>query len=470
MYNKNMHIHFMGIGGIGMSGIAKILILQGYRVSGCDSLVDQETIKDLIKLGCTIAPHHKHDICLDSSIDTLVYSTDVLKTNYGTIPFEMQKAKDRNIPVILRATMLAEIMRPKHSIAIAGSHGKTTTSSLLSHLLLYAKLDPTIIVGGYIHSIKSNARHGKSDLLVAEADESDRSFLQLPKTFSIVTNINREHLDVYKDLEDIKQTFLQFLKQIPFYGKNVICLDDPGIQSIIPEITTPYITYGQHKNADMQIQNIKLLDDQSTFDLFDSLQNKHIGTVSISLPGIHNVLNATSVVVIGQILKIPLGTLQDALSSFTGVDRRFTYKGVARESKALIFDDYGHHPTEIYHTLQVARKKAKNRLVLIFQPQRFTRTKHLWNEFVELFSTSNIDQLIITDIYPASEQPIADISSQKLVEAIKLKNPNAAVFYYPLEDDGQEIINHLKNYLKKEDLVLLQGAGKVNKLTKALLS
>lgn len=465
-----MHIHFMGIGGIGMSGIAKILISQGYRVSGCDSLVDQETIKDLIKLGCSIAPHHKHEICLDPTIETLVYSTDVLKTNKGSIPYEMQLAKDRSIPVILRATMLAEIMRTKHSIAVAGSHGKTTTSSLLSHLLLYAQLDPTIIVGGYIHSIKSNAYFGKSDLLVAEADESDRSFLQLPKTFSIVTNINREHLDVYKDLNDIKQTFIQFLKQIPFYGKNIICIDDPGVQNIIPELTTPYITYGQSKSADIQIQNINLLDDKSTFDLFDSRHNQQIGSFSTSLPGIHNVLNSTSAIITGRLLEIPLKTIQDALSSFSGVDRRFTHKGTTSISKALIFDDYGHHPTEIYHTLQVARKKAKTRLVMIFQPQRFTRTKHLWNEFVDLFSSSNIDQLIITDIYPASEQPIENISSQQLVNEIKLKNPKTPVFYYTFEDNGKTILNQLKNYLEKDDLVLLQGAGKVNKLAKDLLS
>jgi len=465
MYKKNEHIHFMGIGGIGMSGIAKILIKQGYPVSGCDSLIDQAAVKELLDLGAIIAPHHQHQICSDPSIDTLVHTSAVLKTHP-----EIIAAQNRAIPVILRATMLAEIMRTKYSIAVAGSHGKTTTSSLLAHLLLQAELDPTIIVGGHIHSIGTNAVSGNGSLLVAEADESDRSFLQLPKTFSIVTNIDLEHLETYKDFTDIKNTFLQFMSQIPFYGCNVICLDDAGIQEIIPQLTTPFVTYGTNDLADFQVRNVTLLEDGSTFELLDNKNNQSLGSISTSLPGIHNVLNATGVITLALHLGVPLETIKNALSSFTGVDRRFTSKGVTKRHGALIFDDYGHHPLEIHHTLQVARKKAREKLVVVFQPHRFTRTKHLWDDFVSLFATHAIDELIITDIFPASEQPIDGITSQRLVAEIKTKNPNLSIFYYPFDVDGQEIKNHLDKILQNNDLVLLQGAGKANKIAKDLLS
>ena len=470
MYKKNEHFHFMGIGGIGMSGIAKILLGQGYQISGCDNNNDQQTIKDLIKLGCTIAPHHQHDICLDPTITTLIYSTDILKPNPTNIPHEMFVAKQRNIPIILRATMLAELMRTKFSIAVAGSHGKTTTSSLLSHVLLETNQNPTIIVGGYIHSIQSNAQSGTGKYLVAEADESDRSFLELPKTFSIVTNIDREHLDTYHDLDDIKQTFLQFIHQIPFYGLNIFCLDDPGVFSIIDKIKAPYISYGTDSAAHIRIQDVQLYDDQSIFTLFDTRSNHVWGTFTVALPGLHNVSNTTAVVIMARMLNIPQEAIQKALQSFTGVDRRFSFKGISSSNKAQIFDDYGHHPTEIAVTLKVARKKAKKQLIVIFQPQRFTRTKHLWDDFVDLFANNSlIDQLIITDIYPASEQPIEHITSENLVIAIKKRNPRAHVFYHPFVHPQSEILQYLQHNAHPDDLILFQGAGKVNQLIKRLV-
>ncbi|HSW76756.1 MAG TPA: UDP-N-acetylmuramate--L-alanine ligase [Candidatus Saccharimonadales bacterium] len=465
MYRGNEHIHFMGIGGIGMSGIAKILIKQGYRVSGCDSLIDQTAIKELKDLGCIIAPAHQHEICNDLSINILVHTSAILKTNP-----EIIAAQRRGIPVIARAMMLAEIMRTKYCIAVAGSHGKTTTSSLLSHLLVQAQLDPTIVVGGYIHSIGSNAVYGQGSLLVAEADESDRSFLLLPKTFSIVTNIDLEHLETYQDFTDIKNTFVQFMNQIPLYGCNVICIDDAGIQEIIPQLQVPYITYGTHDQADFQARNIVLLPDGTTFDIFDKKKNHIIDTIAIPLPGIHNVLNALGVITLALHVGIPPKTIKNALGSFTGVDRRFTSKGITKRHGALIFDDYGHHPLEVHHTLEIARKKAPEKLVVVFQPHRFTRTKHLWTDFVHLFATHAIDELIITDIFPASEQPIEGITSQRLVAEIKARNPALSIFYYPFETDGSAIIQHLHNVLQKNDLVLLQGAGKANKIAKDLLA
>lgn len=461
MHNK--HFHFIGICGIGMSGIAKILRSQGYQVSGCDKNIDSPRTTELENLGCSIAAHQS-PICKTSTITNIVRSSDI-PTDHPEIVYALQN----KIPVSLRAEILADLMAQKISIAVTGAHGKTTTSALLSHLLLQAKLDPTVIVGGELHELKSNAHHGSGQFLVAEADESDRSFLLLPKKYSIVTNIDREHLNTYQDFDDIKNTFVTFINQLPKNGLHVICLDDPGIQSILSRIETPYLSYGIHSNAHFQITNIKLFSNHSEFELCDTRSSLNLGLFKISLPGMHNVLNATSTIVVCLQLGLGLQSIKNGLKTFQGVDRRFTLKGISKLHSAAIYDDYGHHPKEIQATLQVADNITKNNLIMVFQPQRFSRTKHLWDDFVQVFAKSKLQELIITDIYGASETPINGITSQNLVSAIKKANPKIQVAFISFGADGSEIVKHLNTILHKDDLLLFQGAGKVNTLAQRLV-
>lgn len=464
MLSQQNHIHCMGIGGIGMSAIAKILIQQGYTVSGCDLYADSLYTNELKQLGCQIAPHHQHNICNDPSINYLVYTTDIAKNNP-----ELLQAQKNNITIVHRATMLAEIMRTKFSIAVAGSHGKTTTSALMTHLLQKLDQDPTYIIGGHLQAQKTNASYGKGSLLVAEADESDRSFLQLFKTFSIVTNIDLEHLETYKDFNDVQQTFVQFMNQIPFYGCNVVCLDDAGVASILPHVTTRYITYGQSNFADFKVENIQLENDSSTFDIIDQKNKKTITNITIPLMGLHNVLNTAGTIALAMHLQFDPIKIKQAFASFCGIDRRFTIKGLSKAHQAIIVDDYGHHPEEIRNTILVARKKTNQKLIMVFQPHRHTRTYHLWNDFIKVLSSSDIDQIIITDIFAKGEQPFDGINSQNLVAAIKAHSPTSNPLYFSATNDCQQILHHLQNTLQKGDLVLFQGAGIVNKLAKKLL-
>ena len=457
------HFHFIGICGIGMSGIAKILRSQGYQVSGCDKQIDTQRTAELEKLGCNIGTHESI-ICKTASITNIVRSSDVT-LNHPEIVYATQK----NIPVNLRAEILANLMAQKISIAVAGAHGKTTTSALLSHVLLQAQLDPTIIVGGELHELKSNAHHGSGQFLVAEADESDRSFLLLPKTFSIVTNIDREHLNTYQDFDDIKNTFIKFMNQLPKHGYNIICLDDPGIQSIITSIKSSYLTYGLNPSSHFKITNISLFSNYSEFELYDTRFNLNLGLFKVSLPGMHNILNASAVIATCSQLGLNLKTIKNALESFQGVDRRFTLKGISKLHSAFIYDDYGHHPKEIQATLAVAENMPKNNLIMVFQPQRFSRTKHLWDDFIETFAKSKLKELIITDIYGANEAPIDGITSQNLVNEIKKTNPNIQTTFISFGSDGSEILTHLQTILNKNDLLLFQGAGKVNKLAQRLI-
>lgn len=464
MQLSKTHIHFMGISGIGMSGIAKILRQQGHIVSGCDTGADHHITKDLQNLGCKIANEHNSDYCFDETIKILVYNSFIPKNHP-----ELLRGKDKGILILHRAQMLAQIMKDKKSIGIAGSHGKTSTSALMGHLLRIANEDPTIIVGGVINTIGSNAHWGTGNLLVAETDESDRSLLLLPKTYSIITNIDIEHLETYKDFEDIKETFLQFANNIPDHGMSALCLDDHGVRSILPNITTPYITYGQSHDADIQMQNVSLSSDSSTFNIYQKSSLSILGQITLSQPGIHYALNATGTIALALHLNIPFTIIQQALSIFHGVDRRFSYKGVTSLHGAHIFDDYGHHPLAIDYALAVARNKAINKLVVVFQPHRFSRTKHLWNDFVTTFSSSTIDTLIITDIYPAFEEPIESITSQNIVEGIKKLCPKKIVIYCPFSKEMCELENTINATLKKDDLLLLLGAGKINDLAKKLL-
>lgn len=460
MYKKDTHIHFIGIGGIGMSAIAKILKTQGYTVSGCDLDKEQRTIQELINLGCKISFEHNSQMCNDHSVDVLVHSTAVKPNNP-----EIVNAINRNIPVVHRSIMLAEIMKHKYSIAISGSHGKTTTTAMISHILIQAQMDPTIVVGGHLKSISENAKFGQGEFLVVEADESDRSFENLHPALAVVTNIDLEHLETYSDIEDIKYAFKNFLNNLPFYGKAILCIDDNEVKSIIPELKNSFITYGIDNEADLYANDLEIFATHSTFDLWQ--KNNFLGTVNINMPGKHNILNSLAAIAISMEVGIDFETIAEALKSFQGIERRFSYNGQFKGAE--IFDDYGHHPNEIINTLAVAKKRAKGKLHVVFQPHRYTRTNKLWNQFISAFVDNQIDSLIITDIFPASETPIANINGQNLVKDIKQKRSGYPVTYLSAEDDFSNIIEQLKETIGENDLLLLLGAGKVNKIAGKLI-
>lgn len=459
MYRKKAHIHFVGIGGIGMSGIAKILKFQGYTISGCDTDVGKSSIRDLQQLDCSIFHGNNTTGCADQSIDILVYSSAIERDNP-----EILAAQQRGIPTISRALMLAELMRTKYSIAIAGSHGKTTTTSLVSHILIEAQLDPTVIIGGRLKNISTNARYGDGDYLVAEADESDRSLLHLQATLALITNIDLEHLETYRDLEDVKNTFRQFLKNLPFYGKAILCTDDPIIRSMLPVPYLKTITYSLSNDADYYADSINLDVDHSTFKVH--CNNKLLGAITINMPGKHNVLNSLGAIALCRDLEIPFEIIAQAVRSFKGIDRRFCYHGTFKGAE--IFDDYGHHPKEIENTLVVARKRTKNKLTVVFQPHRYSRTHRLWDDFITMFLNSNIDHLIVTDIYSASEAPIAEITSQNFVKALQQRKPNFSISYCPFDQSFIALKEEINKRAHVDDLILFQGAGKVYTLAKAL--
>jgi len=488
MYLKKAHIHFMGIGGIGMSGIAKILKYQGYKISGCDLNLQQQSVQELINIGCHISSSHNSSLCLDKSIDILVHSSAI-----NLLDPEIVQAQKRQIPIIPRALMLAELMRTKYGIAIAGAHGKTTTTSMVSQILIEAGMNPTVIIGGHLKSISTNAQLGGGDFLVAEADESDRSLLHLQSTLALVTNIDLEHLETYKDLDDIKKTFKRFLSNLPFYGKAIVCIDDENVRSILPLKHTRTLKYGTDpKLADVYPTDISLNTDHSIYTVW---HNKiKLGKIKINMPGHHNLLNSLGAISIALDLDISFETIKAALENFKGIERRFSYHG--KFKGAEVFDDYGHHPNEIIQTLKVARKRAKKKLHVIFQPHRYSRTSKLWNKFLEAFSSSintnnsnsesntsssssySIDNLIITDIYPASEAPIANITSENLVQELNnisqktSKSPKSntpQISYVPMEQDFHSLITKIKQNADSDDLILLLGAGRVNQMAELLV-
>ena len=442
-----------------MSGIAKILRYQGYTISGCDADIHQKSVVDLKDIGCSIFEGNNTQHCADETIDIVVYSSAIRADNP-----EIVQAQARGIATIKRALMLAELMRTKHSIAVAGMHGKTTTTSLISHILIESKQDPTVIIGGHLTNISTNARFGHGDFLVAEADESDRSLLSLQATIAIITNIDLEHLETYRDLDDIKATFVQFLNNLPFYGKAIICIDDPQIQSILPMNHIKFIKYGMSADADLSASNIQLEAQHSSF-----IVNKHgieLGTIQLPMPGIHNVRNCLAAIATALELDVPFEQIQEACHSFKGVDRRFTYKGLYKN--ALVFDDYGHHPEEIKHTIAVARKRCTNKLTVVFQPHRYTRTQKLWNAFIDMFVQNPVDHLIITDIYPASEEPIDGVTSEQFVTELCKRNPSFSVQYITEKEQFAHIVTQLESITQENDLILLQGAGKITHLAKYL--
>lgn len=457
MYKKNFHIHFIGMGGIGMSALAQLLAKQGYTVSGSDSNQNQKTITDCQKAGCTLISDNAYE---NAHIDLFVYST-AIKPDNPALTF----ARKHTIATAHRSEILAELMRTKFGIAIAGSHGKTTTSSLVAHVLLEAGLDPSIAIGGHLNRINNNSYAGSGEFFVVEADESDRSMLNLSPALSIVTNIDLEHLETYQNLQDVTHTFKKFLDKLPCYGKAILCTDSEQVKALLPLKKNKAITYGIDAQADWTAKNIVHAPDYSTFDAY--FKNNLMGSVRVALPGIHNVTNALSVLAVSKEIGISFEKSAKALASFTGVDRRFTFKGTCKG--ASIFDDYGHHPLEIKHTLETAQRKTKGKIMMLFQPHRYTRTYKLWDDFVDLFTKFPIDHLVITDIYEASEDPVPGVTSQNLVEAVKAKCPSLEVYYIPVTSEFSELKQHFSSTLSQGDLLILQGAGRVNSIYAQLI-
>jgi UDP-N-acetylmuramate--alanine ligase len=455
MYQKKYHIHFVGIGGIGMSGIAELLLNLGYKVSGSD-LQTSEITERLKGLGGIIFAGHGADQI--SGADVVVTSSAVGRDNP-----EVLAAERISIPVIPRAEMLAELMRLKYSVAIAGAHGKTTTTSMVASVLAQGGLDPTVVIGGKLKGIGSNAVLGKGDFIVAEADESDGSFLKFSPAIAVVTNIDREHLDYYQGLETIKAVFLDFIDRIPFYGLAILCLDNESIQDLIPKIKKRYTTYGMSSQADFQIRDVAYEKRHSSFSVYR--QGQKLGRFTLNLPGIHNVYNATASIAVGIELDVPMDAIESALQTLEGVQRRLEIKGEV--DGITVVDDYGHHPTEIKTTLQAIEECwPDNRKIIVFQPHRYTRTQALFDDFTRSFYQSDV--LLVLPIYAAGEQDIAGVTGLKLCEGIKAHG-HKEVFY----SEGQkDAIAYLRENLKPGDVLLTLGAGDVwqvgTKILKAL--
>lgn len=455
----------MGIGGIGMSGIAKVLRKQGYIISGCDNNIEQATIKELINLGCIISSTHCGIKCNEINIKYLIYSS-AINQNHP----EIVNAKNKGIKVVHRAEILAELMKSKFSIAVGGSHGKTTTTSLISHILLQSKIDPTVIIGGALKNLGSNAHLGKSNIMIVEADESDKSIEKLLPSIALITNIDLEHLDVFKNIEDITNTFGKFINNLPFYGKVVICNDDTNCQKLMEINQADYLTYGIENNSYFMAKNIMLESNLSKYDLY--IDNNFASKIVLNIPGKHNILNSLGAIAVSNLLEIPEKHISESLVNFEGVERRFSLNGYCKG--AAVFDDYAHHPTEIKATIEMANLSVKNKLRVVFQPHRYTRTYHLWNEFIDILANCKMDELIITDIYSAGEPEIANITSQRLLTEIKEKNysinNNIIATYLPATADFSLIKSHLISSIEDGDLILILGAGKVNQLAKGLIT
>ena len=449
---KIQHIHFVGVGGIGMSGIAEVLLNLGYQVSGSD-VKESEVTRRLAALGCEISYGHRKENVREA--DVVVVSSAVRKGNP-----EVEVAEQRLIPVIPRAEMLAELMRMKVGIAIAGTHGKTTTTSLIATVLAAGGLDPTVVIGGRLNSIGSNARLGQGDFLVAEADESDGSFVKLMPTIAVVTNIDADHLDYYSDIDEIKEAFLGFLDKLPFFGLAVLCLDHPNVQSLIPRLKKRFTTYGLTTQADYQAKEIVFDEFSTTFDVLH--QRKEVGRLRLQMPGLHNVYNALATVATAFEFDIPFRVVQESLGDFKGIQRRFQIKG--EKKGILVVDDYGHHPVEIMATLKAARSGWKRRVVAVFQPHRYSRTQALFKEFLSAFYDADV--LVLTDIYPAGEDRIEGVEAKSLFEGIR-EYGHKDVTYIP---NKKEIAEHLLRILKPGDLVMTLGAGDITQISEELLN
>ena len=450
---KIQRIHFIGIGGSGMSGIAEVLINQDYEVSGSDPSSNRVT--DYLKtLGADI--RHNHSAENVSGKHVVVVSSAISDDNV-----EVQAAREQSIPVIPRAEMLAELMRMKYGIAIAGTHGKTTTTSLVATVLAAGNLDPTVVIGGRIKNMGGHAKLGQSQYLIAEADESDGSFLKLSPTLAVVTTLDEEHMDFYLTMENMKSTFLQFLNRIPFYGAAILCMDDANLQSLLPRIEKRTITYGLKSQANYTARNISVEGLKTYFTVYH--HGKKLGKILSGALGRHNVCNTLAAVAVGMELNMDFPTIAESLKTFTGVQRRFE---ILKQSESLIIvDDYGHHPVEIQATLSTAKEVwPDRRLVIVFQPHRYSRTKHLMESFFSSFNDA--DQLLLLDIYSAGEEAEEGIHSQRIAEGVK-EFGHKNVEYI---GSTQSVIPHLQKILKPGDIVMTLGAGNIGELSHRLAS
>lgn len=451
MFRHIKHIHFVGIGGAGMSGMAELLLNLGYEVTGSDLLKTGITQR-LSSLGVKIFYNHRAQNV--EGADVVVYSSAVRAENP-----ELEEARRRKIPVVRRAELLAELMRMKEGIAIAGTHGKTTTTSMVGKILKEAEFDPTLIVGGVVKSLGTSARLGNSNFLVCEADEFDRSFLKLTPTIAVVTNIDLEHLDCYKNFRAIKRAFLQFLNKVPFYGACILCLDDRGVESIVSKIERKVITYGLREDAHIRAEDVCFKKSSSEFTVVHKAERHRI---FLGVPGIHNVRNALAAIAVGIELEIDIGTIGRALHDFKGVHRRFEIKGEC--NGIVVVDDYAHHPAEIEATLSAAKSGFERRVVTVFQPHLYSRTRDFYSEFANMLSMSDI--LVITDVYPAREEPIEGVSGELIAQAVE-RLGHKGVYYIP---NQSELVGFLSKIVKEGDMLITMGAGDIWKIGEEFLS
>ncbi len=447
--NKNT-MHFIGIGGVGMSGIAEILVGLGFSVSGSD-LRESDTTKRLRELGVAVYTGHSASNIAD-------YNVVITSSAIDTTNPEIIEARRRNIPIIHRSEMLAELVRLKHGIGVAGTHGKTTTSSMLSSVLWSCGIKPTSIIGGKVLNFGSNARQGEGEYIVFEADESDGTFLKLLPTIAIVTNIDADHLDYYKYFEGLKDAFLSYINAVPFYGYAVICKDDPSVQAIEEKIERPYFTYGFSDNADFRASNMRFEEGQTKYDCF--YKDEYLGEISFSLLGRHNVTNSLAVIAVAWELEVPFADIQRGLAEFKGVGRRLEIIGT--RNNITVIDDYGHHPTEIRATLAAVKTLGK-RIITVFQPHRYTRTQLLWEDFGKSFPDTDI--LLLTEIYPASEHPIEGVTVNLIADAYeKYEGETARVVH-----NFQDIPGIVTDIAQEGDVILTLGAGDIYKAGKEIL-
>ena len=450
MFIRTQHVHFIGIGGIGMSGIAEILLTLGHHVSGSD--LKRSPVTDrLLSLGAAIFEGHAA---------ANIAGADVVVTTSALSPLnpEVLAAHEQSIPVIQRAEMLAELMRLKYGIAVAGMHGKTTTTSMIAAVLAAGGLDPTVVVGGRVETMGSGARLGRSQYLVAEADESDRSFLKLSPILAVVTNIDREHMDCYRDMEDVERAFLEFMDRVPFYGATTACIDDPQLAALLPRVRHSVLTYGMAEQAAFRLEVLPSNSGHRSQFLVHR-KGTALGPFTLSVPGLHNLRNATAAVAIGVQLGVPVDRIAAGLADFAGVERRFQRKGEVRG--VTVVDDYGHHPTEIRATLEAARQCGFRRILVLFQPHRYTRTRDLLDQFRHCFQAADVVRVL--DIYAASESPIPGVDALALVNAID----GADVRY---ASSFEEAVAQLAALAYPGDLVLTMGAGNVHQAAALVLA
>jgi len=452
MFEKKHQVHFVGIGGIGMSGIAEVLLNMGYTVTGSDQ-AESETTRRLARLGAGVVVGHSPEN-ITPGIDVVVISSAVKMSNP-----EVVRARELRVPVIPRAEMLAELMRMKYGIAVAGTHGKTTTTSFIADVLARAGLDPSVVIGGKLRALGTNARLGQGKLLVAEADESDGSFLMLSPTVAVVTNIDPEHLDHFGTIEKVEEAFLGFVHRVPFYGRAVLCLDHPRVRALLPQIRKPYVTYGTTPEADWVASNIKVEGLHTSFEVRSG--NTQYGPVVLQMPGRHYALNALAAAIACCEVGVPFNTVREALAQFGGIHRRFEVLG--ETNNILVVDDYGHHPEEVRATLRAAREGFDRRLVVAFQPHRFSRTRDLFNDFLSAFDDA--ERLFLTEIYAAGEERIEGTSGEALYQALRRRG-HLDVEFRPTRE---ALADALLEALRPGDLLVVLGAGDIYKVGEEVL-